>query len=49
MLLALFVILLLLWGLGMVAASTFGGLIHVLLIVALIAIVFHFLRGRRAV
>jgi Family of unknown function (DUF5670) len=47
MLLALFVLFLLLWGFGMLTAYTAGGLIHVLLIVALIAIVFHFLRGRR--
>lgn len=45
---ALFVVLMLFWGLGMVASYTFGGLIHILLIAALISIVFHFLPRRRA-
>jgi hypothetical protein len=49
MLLTLFVILLLLWGLGMLTATTAGGLLHILLVVALVAIVFHLVRGRRAI
>ncbi len=47
--LLLFVLLLVLWGLGMLTAYTLGGLLHILLIVALIAIVFHFVRRRRVV
>lgn len=47
--LLLFVVLLLLWGLGMLTAYTLGGLLHILLIVALIAIVWHFFSGRRGV
>ena len=46
MLLTLFVILLILWGLGMLTAFTMGGFIHVLLIVALISLVFHLFRRR---
>ncbi len=45
---ALFVVLMLFWGLGMVASYTLGGLIHILLVVALISLVFHFLPRRRA-
>ncbi len=47
MLLTLFVIFLVLWALGMLTATTLGGLLHVLLIVALISIVFHFFRRGR--
>jgi hypothetical protein len=46
--LAILVILLLLWGLGMLTAYTLGGLIHILLFVALVVIVIRLLRGRRA-
>lgn len=42
------VLVLVLWALGMVSASTFGGLIHVLLVVALVLLVFQLLTGRRA-
>lgn len=45
--LLLFVVLLLLWGVGMLTAYTLGGLLHVLLVLALISIVFHFVRGNR--
>jgi hypothetical protein len=31
----------------MVTAYTVGGLIHILLVVALIAVILHFVRGRR--
>jgi hypothetical protein len=46
MLLSLFVILLLLWLLGVFAFHVAGGLIHLLLIVAVISLVLHFFRGR---
>lgn len=42
------VLVLVLWAVGMVSASTFGGLIHVLLVVALVLLVFQLLTGRRA-
>ena len=45
--LLLFVVLLLLWGAGMLSAFTMGGLLHILLVVALIAIVVHFVSGNR--
>ena len=49
MFLALFVILLVLWLLGFVAFHVAGGLIHLLLILAVISIILHFFRGARAV
>jgi Family of unknown function (DUF5670) len=46
MFLGLFVILLLMWMLGFFAFHVAGGLIHLLLIVAVISLVFHLVRGR---
>ena len=43
------VILLVLWALGMVTSYTMGGLIHILLVIALIAVVIQVLQGRRAI
>ncbi|MFN2519831.1 MAG: lmo0937 family membrane protein [Candidatus Limnocylindria bacterium] len=43
MLLAIAGVILVLWLLGLVALPAVGGLIHILLIVALIVIVLHFL------
>ena len=48
MLYTLAVILLILWLLGMVGSYTLGGLIHVLLVVALVMVVLNLVRGRRA-
>jgi hypothetical protein len=47
MFLGLFVILLLMWLLGFFAFHVAGGLIHLLLIIAVIPLVVHFFRGRR--
>lgn len=47
MLWTLFVILLVLWLLGMVSSYTFGGLIHILLVLAVVALVFQLISGRR--
>jgi hypothetical protein len=47
MFLALFVILLVMWLLGFFAFHVAGGLIHLLLIRAVISLVVHFVRGRR--
>jgi hypothetical protein len=47
MLLTLFVILLVMWLLGFFAFHVAGGLIHILLLVAVIALVVHLFRGRR--
>jgi hypothetical protein len=41
------VVLVILWALGLVSSYTLGGLIHILLVVALIVIVVGFLQGRR--
>lgn len=49
MLWTLAVILLVLWGLGLVTSYTFGGFIHILLIVALIVFVLQLVQGRRVV
>jgi hypothetical protein len=42
------VILLVLWLLGFVTANTMGGLIHALLVIALIVVVVRLLQGRSA-
>jgi Family of unknown function (DUF5670) len=41
------VILLALWLLGLVTSYTAGGLIHILLVVALVIMVFRLIQGRR--
>ena len=41
------VVLLILWVLGLVTSYTMGGLIHILLVVALIAFVFQIISGRK--
>ena len=41
------VILLILWLLGLVTAHTFGGVVHVLLVIALVVIVVRLIQGRR--
>jgi hypothetical protein len=43
------VILLVLWALGMVSSYTAGGLVHLLLVIAVIVVVFQFIGGRRSV
>jgi hypothetical protein len=49
MFLVLFLVLLAIWILGWAAFHLAGGLIHLLLILALGALVVHLFRGRRAV
>jgi hypothetical protein len=41
------VVLLILWGLGLVSSYTMGGFIHVLLVLAVIAIAIRLIQGRR--
>jgi hypothetical protein len=48
MFMTLFVVLLVLWLLGFFAFHVGGGLIHLLLIIAVISLVVHFFRGRSA-
>jgi hypothetical protein len=49
MLWTLFVVLLLLWVLGIVSSYTLGGFIHLLLIVAVVALLIQLITGRRTV
>jgi hypothetical protein len=49
MLWTIFVVLLVLWALGFFAFHVAGGLIHLLLVVALVVLVFNLISGRRAV
>jgi hypothetical protein len=49
MLYTIAIILVILWALGLVTSYTMGGLIHVLLLIALVVIVVNFFSGRRSV
>ena len=49
MLWTLFVILLVLWLLGLVTSYTLGGFIHILLIVAIAVVLIQLISGRRVV
>jgi len=48
MLWTIFVVLVVLWFLGLVSSYTMGGFIHVLLLLAVIAMVFQLVQGRRS-
>ena len=48
MLWTLAVILVILWALGLVSSYTMGGFIHILLVLAVVAVVISLIRGRRA-
>jgi hypothetical protein len=47
MLWTIFVILLVLWLLGLVSSYTLGGFIHILLLVAVVVLVIQLITGRR--
>ena len=47
MLYTIAVVLLVLWVLGLVTSYTAGGLLHILLVVAVIMVVFQLISGRR--
>jgi hypothetical protein len=49
MLWTIFVILLVLWLLGLVTSFTLGGFIHILLVIALASLLIQVFTGRRAV
>jgi hypothetical protein len=49
MLWTIFVILLVLWLLGVVSSYTLGGFIHLLLVIALVVLIFQLISGRRPV
>lgn len=41
------IVLIILWILGFVSAYTLGGFIHILLVIALVAIIIRIIQGRR--
>jgi hypothetical protein len=47
MLWTIFVILLVLWVLGLVTSYTIGGFIHILLVLAVVVLVINLIQGRR--
>jgi hypothetical protein len=49
MLWTIFVILLVLWLLGMVTSYTMGGFIHILLVIAIVVVLINVISGRRAI
>ncbi|MEP6715538.1 MAG: lmo0937 family membrane protein [Terriglobia bacterium] len=49
MLWTIFVILLILWLLGLVTSYTMGGFIHILLVVAIVVALIQIISGRRAI
>ncbi len=48
MMYGLILILVVLWGLGLATSYTLGGLIHILLVIAVVVFVMNMLAGRRA-
>jgi hypothetical protein len=49
MLWTIFIILLVLWLLGLVSGTTLGGFIHVLLVIAIVIVLIRLISGRRPV
>jgi hypothetical protein len=49
MLATIAIILIVLWLAGLLVFKTAGALIHILLVIAIIMLVLHFVRGRRSV
>jgi hypothetical protein len=49
MLMTVATILIILWLLGMVTSYTMGGLIHILLVIAIVVILVRVIQGRRVV
>jgi hypothetical protein len=47
MLWTVFVILLILWGLGLITSYTMGGFIHILLVIAIVVVLVQVIQGRR--
>ncbi len=47
MLWTIFVILLVLWLLGLVTSYTMGGFIHILLVIAVVILIINLIQGRR--
>jgi Family of unknown function (DUF5670) len=49
MLWTIFMILLVLWLLGLVTSYTLGGFIHILLVIAIVVVLIRIIQGRRPV
>ena len=49
MLMTIFVILLILWLLGVVTSYTMGGFIHILLVVAIVVMLVRIIQGRKPI
>ena len=49
MLWTIFIVLMVLWILGLVTSFTMGGFIHILLVLALVTVLIRLLQGRRPV
>ena len=47
MLWTIFVILLILWGLGLMTGYTMGGVIHALLVIAIVVVLIQVFQGRK--
>ena len=47
MLWTIFIILLVLWLLGLVSSYTLGGFIHILLVIAIVVLIIQLISGRR--
>jgi hypothetical protein len=49
MLWTIFLILLVLWAVGMVTSTTLGGFIHILLVVAVVVVLIRLIQGRQPI
>jgi hypothetical protein len=49
MLWTIFVILLILWLLGLVTGYTLGGFVHILLVIAIVVVLIRVIQGRRPI
>lgn len=49
MLWTIFVILFVLWALGMVTSYTMGGFVHILIVLALVVVLINLIQGRRTI
>jgi len=47
MLWTIFVILLIMWALGLVTSYTMGGFVHILLVIALVVLAINLIQGRK--
>ncbi len=43
------VVLLILWGLGLITGYTMGGFVHLLIVIAIIAVLVRIIQGRRVI